>query len=93
MTKNMPNFAGYMQVVTELNKDKCRTCKHSRYDHATHPRKGKKPCLLVEDLNHPRFECNCKNFITSNNLEFLEMKYDQLGRKTSRKSSKNKQAK
>lgn len=84
-----------MQIVEETNRDRCRTCKHSRFDHATCSRKGKKPCLWIKILSNPRpnFDCKCPNFLTSDNLEYLELKYDQLGRKTSRKSSKNKQAK
>jgi len=77
------NFIGYMQIVEETNKDKCRVCKHSRYEHATCPRKGKKPCLWIKDLGKPKFSCKCKNFITNDNLEFLEYKYGKLDKKLS----------
>lgn len=82
----------YMQIVEETIKNKCRICKHSIYDHATCKRKGKKPCLWIKDLSNPKpnFDCKCTNFETSDNLEYLEQKYDQLGKNTRRKSSKNK---
>lgn len=80
MTKNIPNFARYMQIIDETNRDKCRICKHSIFDHATCPRKGKKPCLWVKNLDRPKFDCKCKNFITNDNLEYLEQEYQKRGK-------------
>jgi len=87
------NFAGYMQIVEETIRDTCRTCKHSRYDHATCPRKGKKPCLH-DDLNLTIFDCKCKNFETLDNLVYLEEKYNErLGQKSGSKSNKSRKVK
>jgi hypothetical protein len=90
MTKNTLNFAGYMQVVEETRKNKCRTCGCPWESHDHH---GQKQCnnQFNGESSDPQWcECNT-GWIPGDNLEYLEYLYEKkLGRKTSRKSSKNK---
>jgi hypothetical protein len=68
-----------------INRDDCRTCGHFWEDHGHCGRR----CCVHMDFDNFTLDCDCKEFIPSDNLEFLEWRYGQLDFKFSRKSNED----
>ena len=76
------------KIKNPYNFSHCRFCSHYFLSH-TSMADGTNFCEWGNGIYNPT-KCECTDFAPEDNLDYLEWKYEQLGKSTSRKSTTNK---
>jgi len=73
------------KIKNPYNFEKCRWCSHYFISHLSLSEE-KQVCGWINSAER-LIKCDCTDYAPEDNLEYLEMKYDQLGKSISGKSA------